>query len=741
MRFTRIVAFLIVLVASTAVAVPLASAIGTITQDSPFSGTTDVAGSSAFTDNLSTPGFTGVTYDTVTTNPNLTVSPSGAVTTVGGPLSAASYTVSGTDSDTGGDTDGTWSYTLNVTNTIVQGLPMSGTTDVAGSATFMDTLSPAAGYPGPITYQAGGQSSPPGLVVSTSGVISTSSTTLAAGNYTLSGVDNDDMTYGDAGSWTYELTVTPDTIVQGSPTSGSTTTIKSASFSDTLTASSGFDGSVTFLTSTPGFTISNGDELESTGALSVSGSPYAITGTDSDSFGDAGTWSYSLAVQPSGGTTTIVQSSPTTGTVTSTMSGSYTSTITVEGNAGPVTFVTKNSSPFLSVNSSGLISTAGPLTVGAYTVSGTDSDSHGDSGTWTYSLTVSAVVVTVTFEANGGSGVMAPQSESAPTALTLDSFKWSAHTFVDWNTAANGSGVSYANGDLFPFSTATVLFAQWASGKAPSHTVVFNANGGSGAMVSETQDTPTAISANRFARRGYTFDGWNTAANGTGESFQSGTTYPFKHSITLYAQWKKIPKKKPPVRNVKYVANGGTGAMAPERHVGPEALTPNHFVRAGYTFVDWNNAANGSGAAYANRAVYSFSASTTLYAQWKKVTIAPPPSNPNGINIGPFNLTVSALSASLESRIRSLAYEVKTKGGVEITLTGYGDSLPATDLHNTTDLAVNLELGRMRAQAVATYLEGRLGALSLTGWTISLGASGAGTSALDGYVTATLTDS
>jgi len=439
-RFTRNVAFLIVLVASTAVAVPLASAVGTITQGSPLSGTTDVAGSSAFTDNLSTPGFAGVTYDTTTSSPNLTVSASGAVTTVGGPLSAASYTVSGTDSDTGGDTDGTWSYTLNVTDTIVQGLPMSGTTDVAGSSTFTDTLSSAAGYPGQISYQANGQSSPPGLVVSTSGVISTSSTVLAAGNYTLSGIDNDGLTYGDAGSWTYELAVTPDTIVQGSPTSGSTTTDSSASFSDALAASSGFNGPVTFLTSTPGFTITNGDELESTAALSVNGSPYTITGTDSDSFGDSGTWSYSLAVQPSGSTATIVQSSPTTGTVTSTLSGSYTSTITAEDNSGPVTFVTKESSKFLTVSSSGLISTAGPLAAGTYTVSGTDSDVRGDSGMWTFSLKVSAVFVTVTFEANGGTGIMAPQSESEPTALTLDSFMWSSHTFVDWNTAANGSG-------------------------------------------------------------------------------------------------------------------------------------------------------------------------------------------------------------------------------------------------------------------------------------------------------------
>jgi uncharacterized repeat protein (TIGR02543 family) len=257
-------------------------------------------------------------------------------------------------------------------------------------------------------------------------------------------------------------------------------------------------------------------------------------------------------------------------------------------------------------------------------------------------------------------------------------------------------------------------------------------------MVSETDNTPTAISPNHFTRAGYTFEDWNTAANDSGESLQAGATYPFKQSIALYAQWKKIPKP-PAVHEVTYLANGGTGAMAAEHHIGKETLTPNHFARVGYTFVDWNSVANGSGTAYANGAVFSFSTSTKLYAQWKKNKVVPPPSVPSGANIGPFALTVSTLSSSLKSQIQNLADRVKTKADVQITLTGYGDSLTGADLQNSTDLAVNPELGRMRAQAVATYLEGRLSALGRTGWTISIAASGAGTSNLCGYVAGTLT--
>ncbi|MEO9181076.1 MAG: InlB B-repeat-containing protein, partial [Acidimicrobiales bacterium] len=69
---------------------------------------------------------------------------------------------------------------------------------------------------------------------------------------------------------------------------------------------------------------------------------------------------------------------------------------------------------------------------------------------------------------------------------------------------------------------------------------------------------------------------------------------------------------------VSFNANGGTGSMANETNSAPAALTPNSFTRSGYTFKNWNTAANGTGTAYANGASYPFSASTTLYARWTR---------------------------------------------------------------------------------------------------------------------------
>jgi uncharacterized repeat protein (TIGR02543 family) len=45
------------------------------------------------------------------------------------------------------------------------------------------------------------------------------------------------------------------------------------------------------------------------------------------------------------------------------------------------------------------------------------------------------------------------------------------------------------------------------------------------------------LTTNAFTRTGYTFTGWNTAANGSGTSYANDVVYPFVASVTLYAQW------------------------------------------------------------------------------------------------------------------------------------------------------------------------------------------------------------
>ena len=78
-------------------------------------------------------------------------------------------------------------------------------------------------------------------------------------------------------------------------------------------------------------------------------------------------------------------------------------------------------------------------------------------------------------------------------------------------------------------------------------------------MTPQTTNAATALTANTFTRTGYTFAGWNTAANGTGTAYADGATYTFTADITLYAQWTALP-----THTVTFDANGGTGTMTPQ---------------------------------------------------------------------------------------------------------------------------------------------------------------------------------
>jgi uncharacterized repeat protein (TIGR02543 family) len=115
---------------------------------------------------------------------------------------------------------------------------------------------------------------------------------------------------------------------------------------------------------------------------------------------------------------------------------------------------------------------------------------------------------------------------SAPTTTYTDTSTTAGSTYYYEVQAANASGVG-------PFSNE----ASANDGSGTPYTVTFNANGGTGTMTPETDDVPTALTLNAFTRSGYSFSGWNTAADGSGTAYADEVTYPFTQSATLYAQW------------------------------------------------------------------------------------------------------------------------------------------------------------------------------------------------------------
>jgi len=179
------------------------------------------------------------------------------------------------------------------TPTLQQSPPTTGTVTTTGSAVFADRIG-FIGLTGPATCTQGTGSA--ALTVLSSCAIKTTGT-LAAGTYTATGTASSlvDGVGEETGPFTYTLTVTPVTIAQSAPTTGSVTGPGSAAFADQLSAS-GNDGAVTYTQSagSPNLAVTATGKV-TTGRHLAAGT-YTATGTTSDPAGDIGTFTYALTV-------------------------------------------------------------------------------------------------------------------------------------------------------------------------------------------------------------------------------------------------------------------------------------------------------------------------------------------------------------------------------------------------------------------------------------------------------------
>ena len=145
--------------------------------------------------------------------------------------------------------------------------------------------------------------------------------------------------------------------------------------------------------------------------------------------------------------------------------------------------------------------------------------------------------IAITFDPNGGAGSMEPMSVNPGVGnkLTDNTFTRENYTFTGWNTAKDGTGKTYADGEIVNFSADTTLYAQWTQNPV----ITFDANGGKGTMGTQTvkPNEATALTANSFTRADYDFTGWNTAADGTGKDYADKANITTNENVTLYAQW------------------------------------------------------------------------------------------------------------------------------------------------------------------------------------------------------------
>lgn len=121
------------------------------------------------------------------------------------------------------------------------------------------------------------------------------------------------------------------------------------------------------------------------------------------------------------------------------------------------------------------------------------------------------------------------------------------YRFLGWNTQRDGSGTLFTHRtDVLEDMT---VYAQWRP-VLPDAQLTYEPNGGTGDPVHETHEQQTDVllkgSADLgFSRSGYTFVGWNTAADGSGTAYPPGAVIQLTADTILYAQWQPVPPPAP----------------------------------------------------------------------------------------------------------------------------------------------------------------------------------------------------
>ena len=153
----------------------------------------------------------------------------------------------------------------------------------------------------------------------------------------------------------------------------------------------------------------------------------------------------------------------------------------------------------------------------------------------TISITYSKPQYTIKFNANGGTGTMADMNvkRTVSQTLTTNSFTRSGYDFIGWNTASDGSGISYSDGAEIAYASITdgdviTLYAQWfnkdylngtaevanysCEEEVKTYTVtlagkyILEAWGAQGGSVSSNTGTKGTVQAVEGGRGGYSYE-------------------------------------------------------------------------------------------------------------------------------------------------------------------------------------------------------------------------------------------
>lgn len=206
-----------------------------------------------------------------------------------------------------------------------------------------------------------------------------------------------------------------------------------------------------------------------------------------------------------------------------------------------------------------------------------------------FTATWKPIVYDITYELNGGTvpdgSTVGTYTIETPDFTLINPTKL-GYTFLGWT----GTDLTEATITV-TITTGHVGNRSYTATWEPNpYQVAFDANNGTGEMANQNfvYDVAQNLTQNAFTRPGYTFDGWNSKADGTGTPYTDlqevlNLTAERDKVVTMYAQWKPITYA------ITYNLNGGEVATEnPETY---NADTPDFTLvnptREGYTFLGW----------------------------------------------------------------------------------------------------------------------------------------------------------
>lgn len=195
-------------------------------------------------------------------------------------------------------------------------------------------------------------------------------------------------------------------------------------------------------------------------------------------------------------------------------------------------------------------------------------------------------------------------------------------TFTKWsssNTFAIPDGYTQSY-TITNIGASNVTLVASAQSVANTYTIVYNNNGGSGSMTSQsmTYDVAANLTTNAFTWSGYTFVGWSTNSADTSPLYTDGQSVKnlssvSGESITLYAIWSA---------NTYTVAfNGNEGVV--QGNTSKNVVMNNTYGEfpsatrsGGYIFLGWSTTKDDSTTQVYEYSTFTSASNITLYALW-----------------------------------------------------------------------------------------------------------------------------